>query len=248
MADDDINKQSMREMTQAERLAEPFPPEQLKKHPTKGLTYIPIREVVARLNYVLGTAGWNVEIIKLWDAGAVETTTGQYPKWIMAQIRLSGTADALPFYYEGVGGQAVEFLGGKENPTGPVDLGDTYKGAVSDATKKAAQSLGVGLDLGREDDAMHYERALKEADQPKAAPPTLDKIEEMAKALDDAQRADFIHWWAVLTGDGTRGKKISAGQVTLREAAQAVEYLDALPEPAGEKASEPDPEPEPASV
>jgi hypothetical protein len=46
---------------------------------------------------------------------------------------------------DGVGGQTIK----RKRDGGIVDLGDEYKGAVSDALKKAAQSFGVGLYLAR---------------------------------------------------------------------------------------------------
>lgn len=211
--------------SQGSTLSEAFPPEQLKRHPSKGLTYIPIPEVVARLNRVLGSGNWNSEIVRLWDAGTVPTETGEYPKWVMAHVRLSGVVDEVKFCYEGVGGQEVQFTG-KPNFRGPVDIGDSYKGAVSDATKKAAQSLGVGLELAREDDAMHYEQAAREADQPKAAPEILAKIKAMALELNEKDRAQFNKVWAGITGDGTRGKKLDAGQVTVKEAAETLAFLE----------------------
>lgn len=212
------------ERPQGDKLAEPFPLEQLKKHPSKGLTYIPIPEVVARLNRVLGSGNWNSEIVRVWEAGLVSTETGEYPKWVMAHVRLSGEVDGVLFHYDGVGGQEVQFTG-KPAFKGPVDIGDTYKGAVSDATKKAAQSLGVGLELAREDDAMHYEQAAREADQPKATTAVLDRIKGLVADLSEDDRKKFVKKWAELTGDGTRGKKFDSGQVTVKEAAEALEYL-----------------------
>lgn len=218
------------ERPQGTKLAEPFPLEQLKKHPTKGLTYIPIPEVVARLNRVLGPGNWNSEVMRLWEAGTVETETGSYAKWIMAHVRLSGVVDGTPFHYDGVGGQEAQFTG-KPIPRGPVDIGDTYKGAVSDATKKAAQSLGVGLELAREDDAMHYEQAAREADQPKAAPEVLERIKATVLSFDPEDRKIFNRRWAEITGDGERGKKMDSGQVTVKEAAETMAFLDAFEAP-----------------
>lgn len=216
------------ERPQGEKLSEPFPAEQLKRHPTKGLTYVAIHEVVARLNRVLGAGNWNTRIEKLWGAGEVETNTGTYHKWVMAHVTLSGVVDGVPFSYDGVGGQEVQML---KNGFGPVDIGDNYKGAVSDAIKKASQSLGVGLELAREDDAMHYERAAKEADQPKASPEVLKRIKETALALKEEDRKTFNIWWAELTGDGERGKKLDSGQVTVKEGAETIVYLEGFKQP-----------------
>lgn len=210
---------------QATQLAEPFPPEQLKRHPHKGLTYVPIPEVVARLNRVLGSGSWGTEILQFLTHGEQETLTGIYPKWIVASVKLTGVVDDVPFSYDGVGGQEVQFRNGSPSP-GPVDIGDNYKGAVSDATKKAAQALGVGLELAREDDAILYDQALREATEPKAPAATLDSIKERVGALGDEVKQEFTAMWAALTGDGKRGKTFSSGQVTVREADIALEWLD----------------------
>jgi len=210
--------------TQGSKLAEPFPVEQLKRHPSKGLTYVPIPEVVARLNRVLGHGNWATRLVDHWTAGNVETSTGDYPKWVMAHVELSGTVDGQFFSYSGVGGQEVQFFSG--NPSkGPVDIGDNYKGAMSDAIKKAAQSLGVGLDLAREDDAMDYERALAQADEPKASSQTLDLIADWVKHQSEADKSKFKTFWANLTGDGRVGKKFNSGQVTVAEADEAIKEL-----------------------
>ena len=39
-----------------------------------------------------------------------------------------------------------------------INLGDSFKGACSDATKKALQHMGVALDLARNDEAIRWEQ------------------------------------------------------------------------------------------
>ena len=74
----------------------------------------------------------------------------------------------------------------------PVDLGNEFKGAVSDATKKAAQSLGVGIYLARSDEALELE----------AAEPVDPKVEaawanfkSVADSLTDEQRVKLGEFW-----------------------------------------------------
>lgn len=139
----------------AAALAEPFPKELLRVNKHKGnITYVAGSEVIARLNRVLGVDGWSYEVIRLWEAGEKETETGVYPVWCMAHVRLSLPWQGVVSTRDGVGGQQVKFL---NNGTGPNDIGDEYKGAVTDALKKAAQSLGVALDLARGEEAMRWE-------------------------------------------------------------------------------------------
>lgn len=131
-------------------LNESFPKEverQLKKGGT-SLTYIPVSEVISRLNKVLGFDGWAYEIIKC-ERDALD------PEFIVAHVRLSVLSkdDFTNVVKDGFGGQKI-----KRTKAGDiVDLGDEFKGAVSDALKKAAQALGVGLYLARSEEAMEIE-------------------------------------------------------------------------------------------
>ena len=65
------------------QLSEPFPPEverQLKKGGTT-LTYIPVSEVVSRLNKVLGVDKWTSEIVRC-ERDSLD------PDFIVAHVRL----------------------------------------------------------------------------------------------------------------------------------------------------------------
>lgn len=131
-----------------ERLAQPFSPEAERTLNKSGtsLTYIPVSEVIARLNKVLGVSNWSSEIIKA-ERDALD------PDFVIAHVRLTAVIDGGVTTKDGVGGQSV-----KRRKNGDiVDLGDEFKGAVSDALKKAAQQMGVGLYLARDEDAMEIE-------------------------------------------------------------------------------------------
>ena len=117
-------------------LSAPFPKE-VEGQLDKGgitLTYIPVSEVIVRLNEVFGVTGWSYTQIKC-ERDFLD------PDFLVAHVRLTvGTTTR-----DGVGGQKI-----KRTKAGDIlDLGDEYKGAVSDALKKAAQSFGVGLYLAR---------------------------------------------------------------------------------------------------
>ena len=140
------NRQRLTKMQN--ELSEQFPVEverQLKKGGT-SLTYIPVSEVINRLNKVLGFDGWSYEIIKC-ERDALD------PDFIVAHVRLNvfpGADKFVSVTKDGFGGQKI-----KRTKQGDiVDLGDEFKGAVSDALKKAAQALGVGLYLARTEEAM----------------------------------------------------------------------------------------------
>lgn len=183
-------------MTQAsiyQQLAEPFPPEMEKTLVKSGipLTYIPISEVINRLNKVLGVDKWDFYV------NSCERDKHD-PEFITARVRLcwniDGNNDAV--YKEAIGGQKV-----KRNKKGEiVDLGDDFKGAVSDALKKAAQMLGVGLYLARSEEAMDIEEAM-EASQP--AVEIDDEIEKkwnnfvsIVKGLSESHKASLNEFWS----------------------------------------------------
>jgi hypothetical protein len=143
-------------MNQLERLSEPFPAEverTLRKGGT-SLTYIPVSEVIARLNNVLGVNGWSYSVK---DCGR----DSESKDWIIALVTLAATIDGQEVHKDGCGGQEVKYMKGGEKP---VDLGNEFKGAVSDALKKAAQSIGVGLYLARSEEALIHEQQEPQTD------------------------------------------------------------------------------------
>lgn len=117
-------------------LSAPFPKE-VEKQLDKGgatLTYIPVSEVIVRLNDVFGPLGWSYTLVKC-KRDVLD------PDFLVAHVSMT-VGDITR---DGVGGQKI-----KRTRAGDIlDLGDEYKGAVSDALKKAAQSFGVGLYLAR---------------------------------------------------------------------------------------------------
>lgn len=134
----------------AAELAEPFRPEAeriLVKSGTK-LTYLPVAEVITRLNTVLGVGNWSSTILNC-------ERDQHDPDFVIAHVRLSAVIEGNTVVHEGFGGQKV-----KRIRSGDIlDLGDEYKGAVSDALKKAAQQFGVGLYLARHEDVIEAEQA-----------------------------------------------------------------------------------------
>ncbi len=172
-------------------LSEPFDPsveKQLKKGGA-SLTYIPVSEVITRLNRVLGVDMWSYEILSC-------VRDSLDPDYVVAHVRLTATfvptndAPALTVTKDGIGGQKI-----KRTKNGDiVDLGDEMKGAVSDALKKAAQHFGVGLYLARSEESMNLEYAQDTVDQPISE----DHFEKLREVLNN-QAQDTIdacraHW------------------------------------------------------
>lgn len=65
-----------------------------------------------------------------------------------------------------------------------MDIADAYKSALSEALKKAAQSLGVGLHLSRSEEAMAIAAMLGEEPEPD---PKVELYESI-KQLDDVKK------------------------------------------------------------
>jgi len=105
------------------------------------LTYIPVSEVIARTNEVLGL-NWSYRTV------SAERFTDEAGDWVVAHVEVTVVlADGRTVTRDGYGGQDVSRMkNGKY-----VDLGNEYKGAVSDALKKALMSFGVQLYLSRDD-------------------------------------------------------------------------------------------------
>jgi hypothetical protein len=126
-----------------------------------------------------------------------------------------------PFGYvtrDGIGGQKI-----KRTKNGDiVDLGDEMKGAVSDALKKAAQTLGVGLYLARSEEAMYAESYAEAISPQPAAQSTNPEIAEIwdafmsfTKKFDEQQKKQLREDWAEYS-DGAEVPKKST--VTMEEA------------------------------
>ena len=189
-------------------LNEAFPKEverQLKKGGT-SLTYIPVSEVISRLNKVLGFDGWAYEIIKC-ERDALD------PEFIVAHVRLSVLSkdDFTNVVKDGFGGQKI-----KRTKAGDiVDLGDEFKGAVSDALKKAAQALGVGLYLARSEEAMEIE---VEASVDPIIELMWTQFVELSKGLGADGKKTLNDFWVTYAGSRPKPTKNTATK----------DYLDAL--------------------
>jgi hypothetical protein len=189
-------------------LSEPFPREmerQLKKGGT-SLTYIPVSEVITRLNKTLGVDGWSYEVIKC------ERDTLD-PEFIVAHVRLSVMGNDKFGYVtrDGIGGQKI-----KRTKAGDiVDLGDEFKGAVSDALKKAAQALGVALYLARSEEAMleeyssEREQQIQEAVDPEVASLWEDFVTTL-KMLSADQKTEINTFWVEYSGGRPKPTKTTA--------------------------------------
>jgi len=190
-----------------------FPEEMEKMMTVSGvnLRFIPVSEVINRLNKVLGIDSWSFEVIRL------ERDTHE-PDEIIAHINLSVDIAGKHVVKHGVGGTSIKRI----KSTGkPVDLGNSFKMAVSDALKKAAQQLGVGLYLSRSADAIDAEEAMaptqdEELNVEKKQQPKTEVEEkweyfvEATKSLTKEQKVELNQFWETTSGGKPKPKKETA--------------------------------------
>ena len=159
--------------TQQEALSARFD-ESVHRSMLKGgtrLTYIPVAAVIQRLNEVLGVDAWSLKIVSVYR----DATD---PDFIVAQIMLTAEFEREVVTRDAVGGQRIK----RTRDGGIIDLGDEMKGAVSDALKKAAQTLGVGLYLTGVDD--HH------TETPSSAPVRDSDVPHPAEVADIASKRE----------------------------------------------------------
>jgi hypothetical protein len=133
-----------------EELAKPFP-KSVEKTLQKGnarLTYVPVSEIITRLNDVFDVGYWGYKINSC-KRDEIDTD------FVIAHVTLSiySVNSVETARVDGIGGQKIN----RTRNGDIIELGDDYKGAVSDALKKAAQALGVGLYLARTDEPVREE-------------------------------------------------------------------------------------------
>jgi len=177
-------------------LSEQFPKE-MERNLNKGgtnLTYIPVSEVINRMNKVLGVENWSFSIKGYTEIGDS----------IVAHVTVIATIDGKEVSRDGVGGQKIKRI----KTTGlAVDYGDEVKGAVSDALKKAVQTLGVGLYLARSDDAMEIEQAM---DAPvDESVQTWESFVSVSKGLSESKRSQLNDFWASISSNAPKPKRSS---------------------------------------
>lgn len=113
-------------------LTRAFPPEQIKQREGQGgrmLNYIEAHAVIARLNEACGEDGWSFEIVEhqILDDEVI----------VVAKLT-AGTVTKMSF-----GGSSVT----RSRDGLSTSIADDLKAAGSDALKKAASLLGIGLHL-----------------------------------------------------------------------------------------------------
>lgn len=204
------------EITRA--LYAPFPEEMEKVMTLSGvsLKFIPVSEVVNRLNKVMGIDRWSLEII---SCNEVPDNVDE----ILAHVSLTldfGNGQIITRH--AVGGATIKRI----KATGkPLDYGNSRKMAVSDALKKAATLFGVGLYLSRSADALDVEESMDLPDEayvqpippaPKSPLETQwDYFVEITQSLSKEQKQELNLFWENHSGGKPKPKKDTANHEDL---------------------------------
>ena len=123
-----------------ERLSEPFETTFTDIRGGVEVTFISGEQVVRRLNEVLGVAGWSFRVL--------EHGINQEADEVWALGEIAAEIDGHTVVRQQFGSQKIR----RSRSTGaPLDLGFDLKGASTDAMKKCASLLGVGLYLSRKE-------------------------------------------------------------------------------------------------
>lgn len=204
MSADEANKNEMMNELYAQ-----FPQEMERVRMVGGveLAYLPISEVINRLNRVLGVDGWSFTIVSV-GRDTIE------PDEVIAHVCLTAEINGKTVVKHGLGGQSIK----KAKSTGkPIDVGNDFKGAVSDALKKAAQQLGIGLYLARTADALEAEDAMLSGPAEAPVQAVSSEVDEawsrfmdMAKGLNPEQRSSLNEFWSSYSGGKPKPTKASA--------------------------------------
>jgi hypothetical protein len=110
-----------------------------------NLTYITGEQATTRLNEVLGYDGWSFEIISSEVVEDEVLVLGELTVW----SRGESDSNALSVSRQQYGSQKIK----RKRDSGTIlDIGFDYKGAATDALKKCASLIGVGLYLSRKEE------------------------------------------------------------------------------------------------
>ncbi len=122
------------------RLAAPFEVTFTDVRGGVQLTYVSGEQVVRRLNEVLGVGGWSFRVLRH------DINTDADEAWALGEL-VAEIGDRTVVRQQ-FGSQKLK----RSRATGaPLDIGFDLKGAATDAMKKCASLLGVGLYLSRKE-------------------------------------------------------------------------------------------------
>lgn len=152
-------------------LDKPLPKEAIKQHPSKKfLSTINAIYVTERLNDVFGVGAWQTKTEAVTTA---QTKTGT----TMVVTKTTFTVPEYGIYYE--------CYGGNDN----ADLGDAYKGSMTDAITKIGSYLGIGAHVWKNNPTPAEQPAQQ---QPQLIKPNIQQAVQQPKPVDMARRREKI--------------------------------------------------------
>jgi len=168
--------------TEKERLTQS--PGQILKHPHTGADYYSGEQIITHLNHALGPMGWDWEPLEHgYDQEADEV-------WVLGKLTARFVMDAMnDDDYERQttvkidrGWQPVN----RKKTGQALSMGNDYKGADTDALKRCARMLGVGLDAWAKDapPARH--------DPPKPMKTKADLEADLKRGLDAGRKLGLV--------------------------------------------------------
>lgn len=166
------------------RLAAPFEETFSRNVGGTQLTYITVEQVISRLNEVLGVAGWSWTVD---DSGINKDEDEVYVQGtLVANFPMEG-GGYRSVHKTGFGGAKIKR---NRNDGRAVDLGNETKGAASDALKKAAMMIGVGLYLAKKNPNDMVQRDSYIASNPTTQFPTNNSTGDSTTGVVQAKRGD----------------------------------------------------------
>lgn len=161
------------------KLDAPLPKEAIKQHPSKKfLSTINAIFVTERLNDVFGVGSWRTKTETVTSAPTKTGTTMVVTKTIFE----------IPEY-----GIYYECYGGNDN----ADLGDAYKGSMTDAITKIGSYLGIGAHVWKnnptpaEQPAQQQPQQIRPNTQAEAQPKPVDMARRREKIVAYMNSLDF---------------------------------------------------------
>ena len=163
---------------QIELLNQPLPPEAVKPHPTKNyLSSINAIYVTERLNQVFGVGAWQTHV--------EEVTTAQSGKNVMVVTKTCFEVEEYGIH--------LEAYGGNDN----ADLGDAYKGSMTDALTKIGSYLGIGADVWKDKDKKKPVQQQSTPAAQKPQKPLRERIIDYIKKMPDKERTDYLTYFQI---------------------------------------------------
>lgn len=180
----------MKQLTQEQidLLNKPLPQEALKQHPSKTfLTTINPIYVTERLNQVFGVGAWQTHV--------EEVTTAPSGKNVMVVTKTCFEVEEYGIH--------LEAYGGNDN----ADLGDAYKGSMTDALTKIGSYLGIGAHVWKNQGVPNGKPIPQKQAQANPQKTLRERAIEFIKKMDEKTRTDYLTYFQIADLDKLTNEK-----------------------------------------